>query len=425
MTKLLIKNGRILDPASGRDEIADILIEDEKIYEINPISSQLDAEAVDASGKLVIPGVIDLHVHLRDLEQAYKETIETGTQAALHGGVTTVFTMPNTQPKLDSVDTIKEYLELIRNHAKVNVHVVAAITKGIEGKNLAQLEAYPDLSVWFITDDGFDVDDEKLLEQAYVKAKELGLTLMTHPEMHSIAPDGLVNEGMVSEKLGVPGQPNEKEYKAVERGIRLSKKTGARAHFTHLSAKESIELIRQAKKETDLITCDATPHHFSLTEDLVLEKGGLAKVNPPLRTEEDRQAIIDGIKDGTVDAIVTDHAPHSMEEKDTDIKQAAFGFSEVELLIPATLNELYYKQGMELMDVIRLMTSNPAKLAKLESGRIQNGAPADLTIIDLDLEKKVNHEEMVSKGKNTPFDGMTLKGWPVMTIFRGKVYKAQ
>lgn len=424
MTKLLIKNGRILDPASGRDEVVDILIEDGKIYEINPVSPPLDAEVVDASGKLVIPGVIDLHVHLRDMEQAYKETIETGTQAALHGGVTTVFTMPNTQPKLDCADTIKEYLELIHDHAKINVHIVAAITKGIEGKNLAQLESYPDLSVWFITDDGFDVDDEKLLEQAYAKAKKLGLTLMTHSEVHSISPDGIVNKGKVSEQLGVPGQPNEKEYKAVERGIRLARKTGARAHFTHLSTKESIELIRQVKKETDLITCDATPHHFSLTEDLVLEKGGLAKVNPPLRTEEDRLAIIEGIKDGTVNAIVTDHAPHSMDEKEKDIREAAFGFSEVELLIPATLNELYYKQGMELMDVIRLMTSNPANLAKLKSGRIQNGAPADLTIIDLELEKKVNHEDMVSKGKNTPFDGMTLKGWPIMTVFNGEIYKA-
>ncbi len=423
MGKLLIKNGRLLDPASGRNETADILIKEGKIYEIDPAESALDAEAVDARGKLVIPGVIDLHVHLRDLEQAYKETIETGTAAALRGGVTTVFTMPNTQPKLDSAERIKEYLKLIRQNAKVHVYVVAAITRDLEGKALAELEAYPDLSVWFITDDGVDVDDEILLEQAYAKAKGLGLTLMTHPEIHTIAPDGIVNEGKVSQQLSVPGQPNQKEYKAVERGIRLARKTGARAHFTHLSTKESIELIRQAKKETDLITCDATPHHFSLTEDLVLEKGSLAKVNPPLRTEDDRQAIIKGIKDGTVDAIVTDHAPHSMEEKETDIKKAAFGFSEVELLIPATLNELYHKQGIELMDIIRLMTSNPAQLAKLESGRIRSGAPADLTIIDLELEKKVSWETMISKGKNTPFDGMTLKGWPVMTIFNGEVYK--
>jgi len=424
MTKLLIKGGRLLDPESGRDETADILIRDGKIDTIAPASPPPDAEVMEAAGKLVIPGVIDLHVHLRDLDQAYKETIETGTAAALHGGVTTVFTMPNTQPKLDCAERIKEYLELIRRNANVHVHVVAAITKGLKGEMLAELEAYPDLSVWFITDDGFDIDDETLLEKAYAKAKGLGLTLMTHPEIHHIAPDGVVNEGKVSKQLGVPGQPNEKEYKAVERGIRLAKKTGTHAHFTHLSAKESIELIRQAKKETDLITCDVTPHHFSLTEDLVLEKGGLAKVNPPLRTEADRQAIIKGIKDGTVDAIVTDHAPHSMEEKEVDIKQAAFGFSEVELLIPATLNELYHKQGIELMEVIRLMTSNPAKLAKLEIGRLQSGAPADLTIIDLDLEKKVSQESMVSKGKNTPFNGMTLKGWPVMTVFEGKVYKA-
>ena len=425
--KLLIKNGRVIDPETKFDEISDILIEDGIITAITPIGSPIgsptdpQSETIDAKGKLVIPSAIDLHVHLRDLDQSYKETIETGTRAALKGGVGTILAMPNTKPTLDCTENIKKYQEIIKKDAKIDVLIAGAITQGLKGNKLADLEAYKSLGIKFITDDGFDVNDEKLLEEAYVQAKELDLIVATHPEIDSIAPDGVMNEGKISQKLGVPGQPNEKEWKAVERGIRLAKKTGARAHMTHLSTKESIELVRQAKKETDLITCDATPHHFMLTEDVVEKLGGIAKVNPPLRTEEDRMAVIEGIKDGTVDALITDHAPHRLEEKNTDLMKAAYGFTGLEILIPTAITELYYNQKIDLMRVIELLTINPAKLANLDVGRIQVGNPTNITIIDLDTEKKVDSTQFISKGKSTPFNGIALKGWPIATIYRGKI----
>ena len=410
-----------MDPETNLDKVTDILIENGVISEIDPVDKPLDAEAMDAKGKIVIPGVIDLHVHLRDFEQSYKETVKTGTMAALKGGVTTVFTMPNTKPPLDNPDSIKKYQNIINMDSAINTHIVGSITLGQKGRQLADFSQYRDMGIRMVSDDGADVNDEEVLEKAYAQAKENDLILMTHPEMNGIAPDGVINEGKVSKKLGVPGQPNEKEYKAIERGIRLAVKTGARAHFTHISTKESVELIREAKKKSDLITCDTTPHHICLTEDEVIKKGGMAKVNPPLRTEEDRLTLIEGIKDGTIDAIVTDHAPHGMEEKEKDLIHAAFGYTGIEILVSATITELYHRQKIDLMKVISLLTFNPAEIVDLGSGRIQPGAPADLTIIDLDSEKQVDTDEFVSKGKNTPFNGMPLKGWPIMTVYKGRI----
>jgi dihydroorotase len=418
---LLIQNGRVLDPDSGFDESVDILIKSGTISRIGNIPRKLARKSIDALGKLVVPGAVDLHVHLRDFDQCHKETIKTGTLAALRGGVTTVFAMPNTKPALDSAETIRRYQAIIRQRSAIQAHVCGAITKGLKGQELADLDQYAELGIRMITDDGCDVDDEALLEKAYANAKENGLVLMTHPEMKSIAPNGVVNEGKVSQKLGVPGQPNEKEWKAVERGIRLALKTGARAHFTHLSTKESVELMRQVKLKTDQITCDTTPHHLSLTEDLVLEKGGVAKVNPPLRTEEDRRALIQGVKDGTIDAIVTDHAPHAIEEKEGDVTQAAFGFTGLETLIPAILQELYFNQGMTLLKIFKLLTSGPAKIAGIDRGRIQIGSPADLTLIDLNRRATLRSDHFASMGKKTPFEGLTFRGWPVATFVDGKM----
>ncbi len=426
--KLLIKNGRIIDPATKTDEQSDILIEDGIITTITPIGSPIGSptdpqlETIDATGKLIIPSAIDLHVHLRDFEQSYKETIATSTKAAWKGGISTVLAMPNTKPPLDCEENIKKYQEIIKNDGEVEVLIAGAITQGLKGNKLADLESYKSLGIKFITDDGFDVNDEGLLEEAYRKAKELDLIVLTHAEIDSIAPDGVMNEGEISKKLGVPGQPNEKEWRAVERGIRLAIKTGTQAHMTHLSTKESIELVRQAKGETELITCDATPHHFMLTEDIVEKLGGIAKVNPPLRTEEDRMAVIGGIKDGTVDALITDHAPHSNEEKNTNLMKAAYGFTGLEILIPTVITELYHNQKIDLMRVIELLTINPARLADLDVGSIQVGKPANITIIDLNTEKKVDTSTFESKGKSTPFDEMSLKGWPVMTAYKGKIY---
>ena len=423
MSKILIKNGRVIDPSTGRDEVTDVLVIDQNIDSIGPTEPDSETNVVDAKGKLVIPGVIDLHVHLRDMEQSYKETIETGTKAARKGGVTSVFTMPNTKPPLDCEETIRKYKELTKD-ARVDVYIAGAITKGQKSEELAEIESYPDLNIRFITDDGFDVENEELLEQAYEKTKELGLTLMTHPEMHSIAPNGVINEGMVSKKLGVTGQPNKKEWQAIERGVRIALKTGAKAHFTHISTKDSVALIRDAKKQSHLITCDTAPHYFSFTEDEVLKQGSMAKVNPPLRTEDDRLAIIEGIKDGTIDAIITDHAPHAENEKTDDLNTSAFGISGLETLVPAAITELHFNQKIGLMHVIQLLTTNPAHLANLRVGRLQAGYPADITIVDLETEKTVNRNQFVSKGKNTPFHGRKLKGWPIITFTKGAIYKA-
>lgn len=411
-----------MDPESSQDEVADILIEDDKIAEIGQIEPEDGMNVIDVTGKIVIPGIIDLHAHLRDMDQSDAETIETGTKAARKGGITTVFCMPNTSPPLDCMENIKKYIELIKD-ARVDVHIVGAITHKLKGERLGELDVYLDFGIKMITDDGFDVEDEQLLEEAYKKAKNRGLIIMTHSEIHEIAPDGVVNEGKISEKLGVPGQPNEKEWKAIERGIRLATKVGARAHFTHISTKESVELIRQAKQESNLITCDATPHHFSLTENEILESGSQAKVNPPLRTEEDRLALIEGLKDGTIDAIATDHAPHTESNKTDDLKTSAFGISGFETSLPATLTELHFNQNMDLIDVISLMTIKPAKLLNIPVGRLQPGFAADITVIDLEQEKAVDKTQFISKGKNTPFHGKTLKSWPIMTITKGFVFK--
>ena len=411
----------MIDPESGLDEITDLLVVDEEIKVIGNIETDPDAKVIDARGKLVMPGAIDLHVHLRDMEQADKETVVSGTKAARKGGVTTVFAMPNTRPPLGSREAIERYQELIKD-ARVETHIIGAITKDLVGKELADIDEYPGLGIRFISDDGYDVNDEALLEEAYKKARQHDLTLITHPEMHDIGQGGVLNEGEVSRQLGVPGQPSAKEFEAVERGIRLALKTGARAHFTHISTKQSVELIRQAKKQTDLITADCTPHHFSLTEQEALRVGTLAKVNPPLRSEEDRQAVIEGLKDGTIDFIATDHAPHTEADKGPDFMKAAFGISQIETSVASSITELHFNQGMSLLFVIRLLSLNAARLLGLRQGRIMEGYPADIVIVDLEEEREVDPSSFVSQGKNTPFVGKKLKGWPVITLVKGEIF---
>jgi len=415
MNRVLIKNGRVIDADTQHDGITSILIEDGNVKAIGNIEVSPEMEVIDATDLVVMPGLIDIHVHLRDMEQAEKETVESGTLAALKGGVTTIFAMPNTSPTLDSAEVIQRYQKLA-DKAHVRTHLIGSITKHLNGKELANLDQYPKLDIQCVSDDGHDVDNEALLAEAYQKAKENDLLLITHPEMHSIAPDGVINQGKVSEQLAVPGQPNEKEWRAVERGIKIAIEKEVRAHFTHITTMESVELIREAKKRSDLITCDVTPHHLILTEDRVLEVGSLAKVNPPLRTESDRQSLIDGIKDGTIDLIATDHAPHREQDKTDDLLRSAFGFTQLETSLPSILTELHFNQGIELIKIVELMCLHPAQLMNLKQGRLKAGAPADLVLVDLSQERVVDRMRFISKGKNSPFDGMTLKGWPVKTL---------
>lgn len=419
MATLLLKNGRLLDPLTRLDETGDILIENGVIAAVGRVKNGAGATILDMGGKLVMPGIVDLHVHLRDMEQNAKETVDSGTRAAIAGGVTTVLAMGNTVPRLDSVETIRRYQAIIAKDAKNHVMTVGAITEGLRGQKIAPLESYPALGIRFISDDGFDIDDEALFREACTRAALLDLTVIIHPEVMGLAPDGVINEGAVSRRLGVPGQPNEKEWKAVERAIRFSAETGARVHLTHVSTRESVQLVREAKQNGLSVTCDTTPHHLILTDEAAADLGSLAKVNPPLRTPADREALAEGLEDGTVDFIVTDHAPH--EEKDSDLSKAAFGFSEIEISLPLILTELHFGRGMNLLDALRLMTAAPADFAGLPCGRLKPGAPADLAVIDLTLKKPVDRHAFVSKGHNTPFHGKTLQGWPVMTVVDGKV----
>jgi dihydroorotase len=423
MAEILIQEGRILNPATSVDQVADILIEDGKIKKIGEIKPAPGMEIIEAKGKLVIPGLTDLHVHLRDMDEHFKETVATATLAALHGGVTHVLAMPNTKPRLDCKENIGKYKEIIAKDALISVDIAGAISKNLEGAELAELKDFPALGIHWITDDGFDFRNDAIMLQAYDLAAALGLRVMIHPERHDIAPDGVVNEGAASKKLGVPGQPNEKEWKAVARGIEMCRESGVPTHLTHVSTKESIDLIRKAKADKILVTCDVTPHHLALTEDAVLEMGTHAKVNPPLRTEADRRALIDAIKDGIVDAIATDHAPHRAEEKDRDLLNAPFGISGLETLLPATLTTLYHLEKMPLIRVIALMTSNPSGLirAGTADNGIVEGGEANLVIVDLDAPRKVDRHLFKSKGKNSPFHNKTLKGWPIFTLVQGKV----
>ncbi|QQR84263.1 dihydroorotase [Candidatus Peregrinibacteria bacterium] len=425
MKQLLIKNGHVVDPAMDRDEVTDVLIVNDRIEAVGPLEPTDSMEVFDASGLLVMPGAIDLHVHLRDLDQSYKETIKTGTQAALQGGITTVFAMPNTVPTLDSRSTIERYKSLIQTDAVVETYIIGSITQGLEGKTLADLDVYPDLGIHFISDDGHDVNDPAILEFAFQKAKQLGLTFIVHPEMSSIGIGGVMNEGEVSRSLDVPGQPNTKEWKAVERAIALALQYGVRTHLTHISTKESVDLVRAAKQKSNLITCDVTPHHITLTEEFVRTLGGRAKVNPPLRTEEDRQALLAAIADGTVDLIATDHAPHTEQEKSETIEYAAFGFTGLELLLPVAFTTLYHQNHLPLLRVVQLLSYNPAQLSQLDRGTLKPGALANLTLVDLKGQRIVDPETFQSKGKNTPFAGMTLKGWPTHVIFQGKLHSVK
>ncbi len=418
---ILIKNGRVIDPANKIDAVMDIFIDDGKIIEIgNSLATHRSplTTIIDASNKIVVPGLIDIHVHLREPGYEYKETIKTGTEAASAGGFTTIACMPNTKPVNDNQSITDFILDKAKKDGIVNVYPVGAITKGLKGEELSEIGELKSAGVVAITDDGRPVMNSELMRRAMEYASMFDLPVLSHCEDLQLSEGGVMNEGFVSTELGLKGIPNAAEIVMAARDIALAELTGARLHIAHVSAAGSIMLIRDAKKRGLKVTCETAPHYFTLTDKDVSDYNTNAKINPPLRSEDDLKAIREGLKDGTIDAIATDHAPHEASEKDVEFDKAPFGIIGLETALPLTL-KLVEDGILSLNDAIAKLTINPARILGLNKGTLSVGADADITIIDPEEEWLIDVTKFKSKGKNSPFHGWKVKGRVEMVIVNG------
>jgi dihydroorotase len=424
---LLIKGGRIIDPGRGVDETGSLLVGADGILwqgrgEETP-PSRSDYGVLNAHGLIVCPGFIDLHCHLRQPGFESKETIATGTKAAARGGFTTVCCMPNTEPPLDSRDTIEYVRKMADKEGVIRVLPVGCVSKGRRGEELAPLPELASLGVVGFSDDGSPVYDSEVMRRALELSRDLGLPIINHCEDTGLSGDGVINEGAVSERLGLRGIPAAAEENMVARDIELAAITGGWVHIAHVSTAGSVELIRRAKAEGIRVTAEVTPHHLTLTEEKVIDCGTLAKVNPPLRTENDTYALVEGLNDKTIDIIATDHAPHNKADKEGDMNGAAFGISGFETA-PGSMMSLVHNGDITLHTLVSRLTCQPARILGERrgiTGTLAIGAPADIVIYDPDKEWVVNPEEFVSKGKNTPLAGTTLRGKVIATIFSGEI----
>ena len=419
--KLLLKSGRVVNPATNFNDIVDILIEDEKIVKIGADLQSDDAEVFDATGLIIAPGLIDMHVHLREPGQEAKEDIGSGTRAAAAGGITTVACMPNTSPVIDNSVLVQGIAQRAQQDGVVKVKVVGALSKGQEGKELAEIGDMLEAGAVAITDDGHYVDSAKLLMNGLDYIARYDLPIISHAEDNTLTEDGVMHEGAVSAMLGMKGRPAVAEDIAVSRDILLAEYTNARIHIAHISSKGAVELVRQAKKRGVKVTAEVTPHHLTLTDEEIKNFNVAAKVCPPLRSQDHVQAMVEGLKDGTIDAIVTDHSPHAFEEKDREFKFAPNGFTGMETSLGVILTNLYHTGIMTIDEIIEKMSVAPAKILKLDAGNIEIGKIADLTVIDTEKTWKVDSNKFYSRGKFTPYDGVELKGKAVATIVNGKI----
>lgn len=416
---ILIKNARVMDPESGFDQVTDILLDGKRIRQIGKVDDVSGIEQViDASGMIAAPGLIDVHVHFRDPGFTYKEDLQTGSAAAAAGGFTTVVCMANTKPVVDSVDIYKE-IEDRCEQLPIKVWQAAAVSKGFEGKELTDMDALYEAGVRGFTDDGIPLMDEKLVEEAMKKAKELDVPISLHEEDPAYIKQPGVNQGKVSEQLNYGGASYLAEAVMVKRDCELAVKTGAKVDIQHISSGVAVDYVKEAKAKGANVYAEASPHHFTLTEEAVLKYGTLARMNPPLRTEEDRQRIIKGLQEGTIEIIATDHAPHSKEEKDKPLDQAPSGITGLETSLALGVTELVGKGYLSMMQLLEKMTINPAKLYNMEQGRLQEGKPADVVLFDPEEEWEV--KEYKSKATNSPFTGWKLKGKVKYTICDGKI----
>ena len=419
---LLIKNGHIIDPANKVEGKLDLLIADGKIAKLGKPGSlpANGAEVIDASGKLVVPGLIDMHVHLREPGYEYKETIATGTAAAKAGGFTAVCCMPNTNPVNDSRSVTEFILSQAANEALARVFPIGAITKGSKGEELAEMGELHEAGCKGISDDGKPVMRAAVMRRAMEYSTIFDIAVISHCEDASLAAQGVMNEGFVSTELGLRGIPNAAEDVMTARDIELAELTGARLHICHVSTAGSVRMIREAKQRGVKVTAETCPHYFSLTDEAVRGYHTMAKMNPPLRTADDVAAIRQGLKDGTLDVIATDHAPHALDEKSVEFDAAPFGIVGLETSVGLSF-KLVQEGILSMADLITRMSTTPARIIKSGGGMLSVGAEADITIIDPDLDWTVNASQFLSKSKNTPFDGWKLKGKAVRTIVEGRI----
>ncbi len=422
MVKLLIKGGRIVDPSQGIDKSGDILISEGQITAVeDKIAPATDMRQIDAWDFIVCPGLIDMHTHLREPGQEHKETIASGAAAAVSGGYTAVCAMPNTDPVADNQAVIAFVKERGMLAGLARVYPVGAITKGSQGEELAEVNDLVSAGAVALSDDGQPVMNAAVMRRALEYAKPFGITIISHAEDKDLSSGGVMHEGEMSTRLGLAGIPALAEELAVIRDILLAEAAGGRLHLAHVSTAGAVEMVRQAKKRGIAVTAEAAPHHFTLTHRAVAGYHTSAKVNPPLRTPGDAEAVIQGLADGTLDAVATDHAPHSQEEKDVEFDLAPFGMIGLETALPLVVTKLIKPGHMDWSRAVSLLSANPARILNLPGGTLKPESVADITIINPELEQEVDSGKFKSKSRNTPYEGWVLQGWAEYTIVGGKV----
>ena len=425
MESVLIGNGHIIDPANNVDEVGDILIVDGKIAKVGRNLAADANNIVDATDLTVTPGLIDMHVHLREPGFEHKETITTGTAAATSGGFTSVVCMANTSPVTDSPEKIKHIYDIANRNSEqqtsptANVFPVGSITKNLAGEELTDIRGMLSAGAVGVSDDGVTVMNSALMYEALMLSAELGFPVMVHCEEHNLNADAVMNLGETSRKLNLVGSPNAAEDIIVARDIMLAELTGGHVHILHVSTAGAVELVRWGKQRGVNVTAEACPHHWILTDTEIEKQGTNAKMHPPLRTQKDIDAVLEGLRDGTIDAIATDHAPHTPKEKALGMKDAPNGIIGLETCMPLVLTYLVDAGHLTLKDAIAKLTCIPAEIVGIDRGTLSIGAVADVTLIDTQKVAKVDVEKLCSKSRNTPFAGWQLKGWPVMTIREG------
>ena len=419
--KLLIQHGNLIDPVLNEERVMDILIENGQIAAIGAHLEDPEAQVLDASGMAVSAGLIDMHVHFRDPGCTEKEDIITGSRAAAHGGFTTVTCMPNTRPTVDSPEMVQYVYDRAKEGSGVHVLPIAAVSMGEKGAVLTDAKALKQAGAVALSDDGVPVQSANLMRDALICASRQQLAVLTHCEDADMVKNYAVNEGRISRQLGIPGRPAIAEEIMVMRDAMLAEETQTAVHICHISTGRAVDIVRKYKKKGVKITCETCPQYFTLNQREILEQGAMARVNPPLRTSRDVAAVLAGVKDGTIDCIVTDHAPHTAEEKARGLEKAPSGMVGLETSLGITLTQLYHTGEMTLPEIIAKMTVNPARILNLDCGRLSAGSAADLTIFDPNEEWVVDAEKFASKGRNTPFNGKTLKGKVKYTIVGGKI----